>query len=59
MHLTWNRGCGALAQSKKDKKVMVAKTGKTRKSAEAAAKKACKEEGKGDCKIAVWACNSK
>ncbi len=59
VHLTWNKGCGALAQSKEDKKVLVAETGISRGIAEMAAKKACKEKGKGDCKVVVWACNSK
>jgi len=59
VHLTWNKGCGALAQSKDDKKVLVAETGISRGLAEMAAKKACKEMDKGDCKVVVWACNSK
>lgn len=59
VHLTWQKGCGALAQSKKDKKVMSAKTGSSRKSAEAAAKASCLGMGAGPCKVAVWACNSK
>ncbi len=59
VHLTWNKGCGALAQSKKDKKVMSAKTGSTRAAAESAAKASCLGMGAGPCKVAVWACNSK
>jgi hypothetical protein len=57
--LTWNKGCGALAQSKKDKKVMSAKTGSTRAAAEGAAKASCLGMGAGPCKVVVWACNSK
>lgn len=59
VQLTWEKGCGALAQSKKDKKVMSAKTGSTRKAAETAAKTSCLGMGAGPCKVAVWACNSK
>lgn len=59
VHLTWKKGCAALAQSKKDKNVMSAKKGKTRKSAEAAAKASCLSTEGGPCKIVVWSCNSK
>ena len=59
VQLTWNKGCGALAQSKKDKKVMSAKTGSTRTAAEGAAKTSCLGMDAGPCKVVVWACNSK
>jgi len=59
VHLTWEGGCAALAQSKKDKKVMSAKTGGTRLAAEGAAKANCLSKEAGPCKVVVWACNSK
>ena len=59
VHWSWKKGCGALAQAKKDKKVMSAKTGGTRATAEGAAKASCLGMGAGPCKVAVWACNSK
>jgi hypothetical protein len=59
VHLTWNKGCGALAQSKEDKRVLAAETGISRGTAEMKAKKACKEKGAGSCKVVVWACNGK
>lgn len=59
VHLTWEGGCAALAQSEKDKKVMSAKTGSTQAAAEGAAKANCLSKKAGPCKVAVWACNSK
>lgn len=59
VHLTWKSGCGALAQSNKDAKVMSAKTGSTETAAKAAAKTSCLGMGAGPCKVVVWACNSK
>lgn len=59
VNLTWNKGCGALAQSKKDKNVMAAKTGGTRGAAEGAAKASCLGMDAGPCEVVVWACNSK
>ena len=45
------KGCAALAQSKKDKNVMSAKKGSTRKLAEAAAKASCLSAEAGPCKV--------
>lgn len=59
VHLTWEGGCAALAQSETDKKVMSAKTGGTRATAEGAAKASCLSKKSGSCKVVVWACNSK
>jgi len=59
VHLTWEGGCAALAQSKKDNKVMSAKTGGTRLTAEGAAKANCLSKEAGPCKVVVWACNGK
>lgn len=59
VHLTWEKGCAALAQSQKDKNVMSAKKGGTRKAAEGAAEASCLAAGAGPCKVVVWACNGK
>jgi radical SAM protein with 4Fe4S-binding SPASM domain len=59
VHLTWEGGCAALAQSETDKKVMSAKTGGTQAAAEGAAKASCLAKKAGACKVVVWACNSK
>jgi len=59
VRLSWNQGCGALAQSTTKKNVMTAATGTTRTAAEGAAKAECVAKGAGACNIAVWACNSK
>jgi hypothetical protein len=58
--LTWNQGCGALAQSETKKEIMTTALGDTKLTAETAAKKACTDGGGGDkCKVLVYACNSK
>lgn len=57
--LTWNQGCGALAQSTTNNKIMAAATGPLRPAAEATAKANCQSQGGGTCKVVVWACNSK
>lgn len=59
VRLSWNQGCGALAQSTTKKNVMSAATGSTRLAAEGAAKADCLSKGSGACNIVVWACNSK
>ena len=59
VRLTWQKGCGALAQSESDKTVMSAKTGSTRGSAEGLAKANCLSKGAGPCKVVVWSCNGK
>ncbi|MBI5531644.1 MAG: DUF4189 domain-containing protein [Deltaproteobacteria bacterium] len=59
VRLSWNQGCGALAQSAAKKDVMTAATGTTRLAAEGAAKAECLSKGGGTCNIVVWACNSK
>lgn len=59
VRLTWNQGCGALAQSSTKKNLMSAATGTTRLAAEGAARADCVGKGGGMCNIAVWACNSK
>ncbi|APB33462.1 hypothetical protein GlitD10_1142 [Gloeomargarita lithophora Alchichica-D10] len=51
--LTFNNGCGAVAESANRTGVG---TGKTRNLAEQAALKLCNEPG---CKVTVWACNSR
>lgn len=56
--LTWNQGCGALAQSKDKPEIMTTGTGTNRPAAEGAAKSDCAAQGGGTCKILVWACNS-
>lgn len=59
VRLTWNQGCGALAQSQSKKGVMSAATGTTRVAAEGAAKAECLAKGAGPCDVVIWACNSK
>lgn len=59
VRLSWNQGCGALAQSSTKKNIMSAATGSNRPAAESAARADCVAKGGGTCNIAVWACNSK
>jgi hypothetical protein len=60
VRVTWNQGCGALAQSESKKEVMTTGLGSNQPAAESAARKECAAAGGGDkCKILVWACNSK
>ena len=59
VRLTWQKGCGALAQAESDKKVMSARTGGTRMAAEGLAKANCLSKGAGPCKVVVWSCNGK
>jgi hypothetical protein len=56
--LSWNQGCGALAQSTTKKEVMTTGTGPTRAAAEGAAKSDCAGKGGGTCNVLVYACNS-
>ena len=58
VRLTWNQGCGALAQSTTKKNVMTTGTGSNRAAAEGAARSDCVSKGGGTCNILVWACNS-
>lgn len=58
VRLTWNQGCGALAQSTTNNKLMSAATGFNRPAAESAAREDCQSKGGGTCKVVVWACNS-
>ncbi len=58
VRLSWNQGCGALAQSTTKKNVMTTGTGTNRTAAEAAAKAECTSKGGGTCNVLVWACNS-
>jgi hypothetical protein len=58
VRLSWNQGCGALAQSTANKSVMGTGTGSNRAAAEGAAKAECLSKGAGPCNIAVYACNS-
>jgi hypothetical protein len=58
VRLSWNQGCGALAQSSEKKDVMTTGTGTNRAAAEGAAKAECASQGGGTCKILVYACNS-
>ena len=59
VRLSWNQGCGALAQSATKKNVMTAATGSNRPAAEGAARADCLSKGGGTCNVVVWACNSK
>jgi hypothetical protein len=59
VRMSWNQGCGALAQSKEKPEIMTTAQGKTRTAAEGAAKEECKSQGGGACKVLVYACNSK
>jgi Domain of unknown function (DUF4189) len=58
VRLTWNQGCGALAQSTTKADVMTTATGPTRPAAEGAAKADCASKGGGTCKVLIYACNS-
>ncbi len=58
VRLTWNQGCGALAQSTTKPEVMTTALGTTRPAAEGAAKADCVSKGGGTCKVLVYACNS-
>ena len=58
VRLTWNQGCGALAQSTTKQEVMTTALGTTRPAAEGAAKAECVSQGGGTCKVLVYACNS-
>lgn len=58
VRLTWQKGCGALAQSTTKKDIMHAATGFNRPGAETAAKGGCMAAGGENCKVVVWACNS-
>ena len=58
VRLTWNQGCGALAQSTTKKEIMTTATGTTRLAAEGAAKSECAAKGGGVCNVLVYACNS-
>jgi hypothetical protein len=57
--LSWNQGCGALAQSTSKKEIMTTGLGDNRAAAEGAAKSDCASKGGGTCNILVYACNSK
>lgn len=58
VRLTWNQGCGALAQSTTKAEIMTTATGTNRSAAESAAKADCVAKGGGTCKVLVYACNS-
>ncbi|MCC6647442.1 MAG: DUF4189 domain-containing protein [Polyangiaceae bacterium] len=58
VRLSWNQGCGALAQSETKRDIMTTATGATRLAAEGAARAACVGAGGGNCKILVFSCNS-
>lgn len=58
VRLTWNQGCGALAQSKTKKDIMTTATGTNRPAAEGAAKTDCVAKGGGTCGVLIYACNS-
>jgi hypothetical protein len=58
VRLSWNQGCGALAQSSDKPEIMTTGTGTIRTAAEGAAKSECAAKGGGTCKILVYACNS-
>ena len=58
VRLSWNQGCGALAQSESKKEVMTTGLGSNRPAAESAAKTECTSKGGGTCKVLVYACNS-
>lgn len=58
VRLTWQKGCGALAQSTTKKEIMTTGTGFNRPAAETAAKAECTSKGGETCKVVVWACNS-
>jgi Domain of unknown function (DUF4189) len=58
VRLTWNQGCGALAQSSTKKDLMTTGVGPNRAAAEGAAKSDCVSKGGGTCNVLVYACNS-
>jgi Domain of unknown function (DUF4189) len=58
VRLSWNQGCGALAQSTTNKSLMTTGAGSNRAAAEGAARSDCVSKGGGTCNILVWSCNS-
>ncbi len=58
VRVTWNQGCGALAQSTTKKNLMTTGLGSNQAAAEGAAKSECASKGGGACNVVVWACNS-
>ena len=58
VRVTWNQGCGALAQSSTKKNIMTTGLGPNQAAAEGAAKSDCVSKGGGACNIVVWSCNS-
>jgi hypothetical protein len=58
VQLSWNQGCGALAQSTTKKDLMTTGTGPNRAAAEGAAKSDCVSKGGGTCNVLVYSCNS-
>jgi hypothetical protein len=58
VRLSWNQGCGALAQSGDKPEIMTTGKGTNRAAAEGAAKTECLSQGGGSCKVLVYACNS-
>lgn len=59
VRVSWNQGCGALAQSTTKKEIMTTALGDTKLAAETAAKTECATKaGGGTCNVLVYACNS-
>ncbi len=58
VRLSWNQGCGALAQSATKRDIMTTGLGPTRVAAEGAARADCVGKGGTNCNILVYACNS-
>ena len=58
VRLSWNQGCGALAQSTTRKDVMSTSLGVNRAAAEGGARSDCVSKGAGACNILIYACNS-
>lgn len=58
VRVSWNQGCGALAESSTKKGVMGTGVGSNRVAAEGAARSECASKGGGTCKVLIWACNS-
>src|SRR5512145_1163287 len=58
VRLSWNQGCGALAQSETKAEIMTTGLGTNRPAAESKAKDECKAKGGDKCKVLVYACNS-
>lgn len=56
--LSWNQGCGALAQSESKPEIMTTALGANKAAAEGGAKTDCVAKGGGSCKVLVYACNS-